>query len=317
MRNLWRGGWAALGTLVLGTAVMTQAHAQAKAWSPKPTQPAPYVNGMKPLTKLSDVLADKDPSVSWRQKVVDDQSVKAAWVGLKPGDSMRQKLVQDHRSAFIVWEGAIEVNIPGQTPATFTATKGMMVQVPLRRPYSLTNVGATPSLHFEVHNALRVIIYPQPTSTAGLPPPPKGNVWFPHRYEQPDSFTSQGTPGSRNFLADPAGSTGPFVNDDRLFMTAIRGANAAVTPDAYFKVSGGDAWFVMEGQMGFAVEGLDPMVANPGDIVYIPEGRFHQPWHYGAAFSTGILINGYRFGSRHWPEPQLPVPPISQGRRGS
>jgi mannose-6-phosphate isomerase-like protein (cupin superfamily) len=312
VKNLWKRGLAALGAIAISAAGMTQAHAQAKAWTPKPTPLAPYVNGMKPLTKLSEVLADKEPSVSWRHKVVDDQSVKAAWVGLKPGDAMRQKLVADHRTAFVVWDGQIEVNIPGNTPATFTATKGMMVQVPLRRPYSLTNVGSTPSLHFEVHNAKRVFIYPQPTSTAGLPPPPQGYVWFPHRYEQPDSFTSQGTPVSRDFLADPAGSTGAFVNDDRLFMNVIRGALSPVTDDHYFKVSGGDAWFVMEGQMGFSVEGLNSIVANPGDIVYIPEGRFHQASHQGASFSTGININGYRFGSgRHWQETQPPVPPIN------
>jgi mannose-6-phosphate isomerase-like protein (cupin superfamily) len=311
VRNLWKGGLAVLGAMVLSTTVVTQAHAQAKAWSPKPTQPTPYLNGMKPLTKLSDVLADKDPSVSWRHKVVDDQSVKAAWVGLKPGDAMRQKLVADHRTAFIVWEGEVRVDIPGNNPATFTATKGMMVQVPLRRPYSLTNVGSTRSLHFEVHNAARVFIYPQPTSTAGLPKPAEGYVWFPHRYEQPDSFTSQGTPVTRNFFADPAGSTGPFVNDDRLFMSAVRGASSPVTAEYYFKASGGDAWFVMEGQMGFSVEGLDSIVANPGDIVYVPEGRYHQASHQGAAFSTGVVINGYRAGSRHWPEAQPPVPPIN------
>lgn len=309
MRNLWKGGWAVLGAMAIGAAGMTQAHAQARAWSPKPTQPTPYVNGMKPLTKLSDVLADKDPSVSWRHKVVDDQSVKAAWVGLKPGDATRQKLVQDHRTAFIVWEGEVQFTISGQaTP--ITATKGTMVQVPLRRAYSVANVGSTPSLHFEVHNALRVIIYPQPTSTAGLPKPPEGYVWFPHRYEQPDSFTSQGTPVSRNFFADPAGSTGAFVNDDRLFMNVIRGATSPVTDDYYFKMSGGDAWFVMEGQMGFSVEGLDAIVADPGDIVYIPEGRYHQASHLGAAFSTGIVINGYPRGSRHWALPQPAVPPI-------
>ncbi len=70
MRDLWKGGLTVLGAIAISAAVVTGAHAQAKAWSPKPTQPAPYMNGMKPLTKLSDVLADKDPSVSWRHKVV-------------------------------------------------------------------------------------------------------------------------------------------------------------------------------------------------------------------------------------------------------
>ena len=91
----------------------------------------------------------------------------------------------------------------------------------------------------------------------------------------------------------------------------IRGANALVTDEPYFKVSDGDAWFVMEGQMGVSVEGLGALVANPGDIVYVPAGRFEQPSHLGGGFSTGIVINGYPRGSRHFPETQPPVPPLA------
>ena len=60
MRNLWKGGLAILGAIAISTVGMTEAHAQqtVNAWSPKPTTLAPYVNGNKPWTKLSEVLAD-------------------------------------------------------------------------------------------------------------------------------------------------------------------------------------------------------------------------------------------------------------------
>ena len=72
MRNLWKGGLAILGAIAISTVGVTGAHAQTvNAWSPKPTTLAPYVNGNKPWTKLSEVLADKDPSQIWRHKVED------------------------------------------------------------------------------------------------------------------------------------------------------------------------------------------------------------------------------------------------------
>ena len=99
------------------------------------------------------------------------------------------------------------------------------------------------------------------------------------------------------------------MNDDRLYVNFVRNTSDA-NPEEYFKVSGGDTWFVVEGQMGFSAEGLDLITAAPGDIVYIPEGRFHRPWHLGAGFSSGVNINGYPRGTHNKPEPQPPVPPI-------
>ena len=174
VRNLWKGGLAILAVIAISTLGVTEALAQARAWVPKPTELPPYVNPHKPLTKLSEVLADKDPSVSWRHQVVDDSSLKAAWVGLKPGDATRTKQVADHQSAFIVWDGSVQVAIQGQT--TFIATKGHIIRVPFRLTYTLTNVGATPSLHFEIFDARRIFLYPQ--AAANLPMPPKGTVWY-------------------------------------------------------------------------------------------------------------------------------------------
>ncbi len=308
MRNYWKGGLAILGAIAISTLGATEALAQARAWTPKPTVLAPYVSPHKPLTKVSEVLADKNPSVSWRHQVVDDSSLKGAWVGLKPGDVMRMRRVADHQTAIIVWEGSVQVVIPGQT--TFTATKGQIIRVPLRNNFTLTNVGSTPSLHFEILNAKRVVIYPV-TEGSALPRPPQGTVWY-QTAENPGSnaqtYGTQGQPVSRNFITTPGSFL--MVNDPQLLVQGIRGMPPPTDP-AHFHIHGGEFWFVMEGQIVSSIEGLDPFVANVGDIVYVPKGRSHQWSHDGAGFSTAIQISGFPVGSPNVVvNPQPPVPPL-------
>lgn len=311
MRNLWTGGLAILGAIAISTAGVTETLAQARAWSPKPIELAPYVNPHKPWTKLSEVLADKDPEVSWRHQVVDDSSLKAAWVGLKPGDATRTKQVADHQSAYIVWEGSVQVAIQGQT--TFIATQGQIIRVPFRINHTLTNVGSTPSLHLEIYNARRIFLYPLAASN-DLPPPPAGTVWY-QTAANPgsgaDTYTRQGQPVHRNFITTPGSFL--MVNDEQLIVQAFRGVPPPTDPE-HFHTHGGEFWFVMEGQIGSSIEGLNFFVADAGDIVYVPRGRSHVWWHDGAGFSTAVQISGFPVGSPNVPvNPQPLVPPQEYG----
>ena len=282
MRNFWKGGLAILGVTAISTLGVTEALAQAKAWTPKPTELSPYVSPHKPSTKVSEVLADKAPSVSWRHQVVDDSSLKAAWVGLKPGDVTRTRRVADHQTAIIVWEGSVQVVIPGQT--TFTATKGQIIRVPLRNNFTLTNVGSTPSLHFEIFNATRVVLYPADAANS-LPRPPQGTVWYQtseNNGSRNDTYTRQGEPVSRNFITTPGSFL--MVEDEQLIVRAIRGVPPPTDP-AHFHIHGGEFWFVMEGQIASSIEGLNPFAADAGDIVYVPKG---------ARTNGGTLVLGSR-----------------------
>jgi mannose-6-phosphate isomerase-like protein (cupin superfamily) len=305
---LWKSGFAILGALAISTAGVTEALAQAKAWTPESIELPPYVNPHKPWTKVSEVLADKDPSVSWRHQVVDDSSLKAAWVGLKPGDATRTRRVADHQSAFIVWEGAVQVAIGTMTP--FVATKGHIIRVPLRNTFTLTNVGSTPSLHFEIFNATRVTLYPAAAANS-LPPPPQGTVWYQTRENAgsgAQSYATQGEPVSRNFITTPGSFL--MVEDPQLLVQAFRGVPPPTDP-AHFHLHGGEFWFVMEGQIASSIEGLNSFVADAGDIVYVPRGRSHQWSHDGAAFSTAVQISGFPVGSPNvLVNPQPPVPPL-------
>ena len=78
MRNHWKGGLAILGAIAINTVGMTEAHAQ-NYWSPRIVASPYEMNGFlnKEVTKLADVKAGKDPLVSWRQKVVEGQNLRA------------------------------------------------------------------------------------------------------------------------------------------------------------------------------------------------------------------------------------------------
>ena len=67
----------------------------------------------------------------------------------------------------------------------------------------------------------------------------------------------------------------------------------------------------MEGQIASSIEGLNPFVADAGDIVYVPKGRSHQWSHAGAGFSTAVQISGFPVGSPNvLANPQPLVPPL-------
>ena len=309
MRNLWRGGWAALGTLVLSTAVMTQALAQQTfGWAPKPAELAPYLNGNQPHTKLTEVLAGKPATETWEHQVVTEPNASAKWVGMKVGDARTQVLSADHRVAFIVWDGTVQVDIEGAD--TFTATKGFMINVPFRRQYKLTNIGKVPSLHFEIYVPDRVDLYPENAQT--LPPPPSFHSWYLSRLDAPGAYGTGQNAIYRDFMAAPF--NGAFVSDDRLFVNAIRGSSNSLPPatDLGHFHSYGEFWFVMEGTLGYLIEGLPYFTATPGDIVYAAPGRWHRAgFHPQTGTGTRVAINGYPRGAHLWRQTTLPeTPPV-------
>jgi quercetin dioxygenase-like cupin family protein len=292
---------------------MAQALAQSDFWSPRIVASPYETNGFlnKEVTTVADVMAGKDPLVSWRQKVVEGQNLRAYYVGLKPGDSTRKAMSSDHRIGFIVWEGPIEVTVQGQP--TLMAKKGTMIQVPARLEYQLTNVGATPSLHFEVfHKDMEdfpTLIYPETAAT--LPALPPDQQWTLSEIGAPDTFTRLPAQNAnfnffRHYLDSP--SSGEFVRDDRFFMNAIRengNVNAPTNPDiGHFHVYGEEFWFVIEGRVGFLKEGSPYSFAEAGSIIYNPPMRWHRMGtHPGSGPGTRIAINGYRFGDHHLPRP--------------
>jgi hypothetical protein len=100
--------------------------------------------------------------------VVKTDRYHAQWISMAPGEKTRTIFYADDRTVWIVWGGQVRFTIKGQEP--FVATKGFLVQTPLRMPYSLEVVGNEPALFFEVR---RNDTCPAMSSMKARPCPPR------------------------------------------------------------------------------------------------------------------------------------------------
>src|SRR5689334_15946775 len=168
--------WALVGgvSIVSGFIPLQPAQAQGQrpqpilAWSAQPSKPTPWVAPNKPHWKLAEILAKHARQQSWSEDIVSDRDFTARYISMAPGEKTKTQFYADDRVVWIVQAGELKVAIEGQQP--FVATKGFLVQVPYRTPYSMETVGSAPSLRFEVTAARATPLYPlteTPTPLAG------------------------------------------------------------------------------------------------------------------------------------------------------
>ena len=71
-----------------------------------------------------------------------------------------------------------------------------------------------------------------------------------------------------------------FIWDDHFTSNILRGrAAASVPPDTnvgHFHGDWTEFWFIMEGKIGYKIEGFDYFEADQGDVVTAALGRFHR-----------------------------------------
>jgi hypothetical protein len=100
----------------------------------------------------------------------------------------------------------------------------------------------------------------------------------------------------RGDIVERGGRAGTFVQDDRLFAGIIRGQAEPRPPDTergHVHVEYGELWLILEGKIDYLIEGLPFFTAEPGDVVYVPAGRFHRPTFGGTGMATRLGINGF------------------------
>jgi mannose-6-phosphate isomerase-like protein (cupin superfamily) len=290
--------------LAIGAFALLPAQAQTEttlAWAPKPAHPAPYRSPNKPLWKLSAILERHAKQPNWIETVVDTPNFVGAYISMAPGGHTQKFFYSDDRTFWVVQAGQIKFEIEGQQ--AFVASKGFLVQVPSRVPFTLETVGDVPSLRFEVHPA-EPPIFPateKPKAVAGV------------TYIQ-GSFKGHGAYDDQNKLfldfekdviqarAKPPTA---FMEDPYMAVEIFRGPPVPTSDDTdwgHFRANYPGCWFVLEGKENFLIEGVASFTAEAGDVVFAPVGRWHRVTAGGEGNSTRLAINA-RPGNLHWYQP--------------
>ena len=273
------------------------------AWAPQPKKLAPFIAPNRLFKPLSAILARHKGKKSWTETEVLTRDYIGQYIQMAPGEKTKTLFWADDRAFWVVESGTIRFTIEGQEP--FVATKGFLVQVPYRVPYSMETVGDEPSLRFEVRASYEQPSYPA-TET-----PPKSATW---NYVQ-STYTGKGKYDDANKpyldfekdIVQGGGKGGGFVRDDHTWANVIRGAAAPLPPDTswgHFHENFAEFWIVLEGEEDFLIQGEKLVQAHTGDIVFAPEERWHRATHNGptGTMSTRLAITP-RPPSLHYYQP--------------
>lgn len=300
MRNITK--FAAVALALLVTPAAAQESKVYTSWVPK--KMVPYAAPNKAITRVADVLARHKGQKSWKEDVIRSDRYHAQWIQMAPGEKTRTIFYADDRTVWAVWGGQVRFTIQGQEP--FIATKGFLVQTPLRMRYSLEVVGNESALFFEVR---RNDTLPSYAFNPGEPVPAHVGGQRYEKISYPPALRAGGNvpydavnKPYLDFFKDviekyPTGTSGwprSFVNDKENYVAIIRGMGVPTPPASnrgHFHVGTDEFWFVPEGKINYLIEGVGLITANAGDIVYVPPGRYHRVSAAAGQMGTRLAFN--------------------------
>jgi len=303
----WAGGFASMAML-FAQAPSVPAGASGRgrgtrvpppaAWAPKPLHPAGWVAPMKPVWRLSEILAAHKGQADWTEAIVNDNYLHADYISMGPGEKTPRRFNADTREWWIIQDGQIRFTIEGQEP--FVASKGFMVQVPYRNIYSMETVGDKPSLRFEVNIAGATKDYPGDEKPPEIP----GFEFVKITVAGKGKYENGNQPYfDFNDVISGKVRSSNFVKDDRAVVNIIRGRgvpDSGPATNGHFHVSSSEFWFIMENKIRYALETQPTFIADQGDVVYAPMGMWHLASAAGDGMSTRIAINGYVDLAHHY-----------------
>jgi mannose-6-phosphate isomerase-like protein (cupin superfamily) len=272
-------------------------------WAPKPDKPQEYTGANKLITRLDDVLAKHKGQANWTEDVVETERYSAKWISMAPGEKTRTQFFADDRTFWVVWSGQVRFTIQGQAP--FIATKGFLVQVPIRVPYSMETVGNEPSLRYEITRGGALPSYPAGNNEP-MPPPRDGQHYVKVSYPAAlpaggmEVYTEKNKP-YLDFMKDvvakyPSGGSrvGNFMADHDNQAAIIRGMGVPIPPATnrgHFHIGNDEFWFILEGKIAYEVEGKGLIVSQAGDVVLALPGRFHRASFAPGQMDTRLAFN--------------------------
>ena len=271
------------------------------AWAPQPVKPAPYTSPNKPLKKFVDILARHRGKTDWAETEVMTRDFIAQYISMGPGKKTKTLFYADDRVYWVVMSGKMRVTIDGVEP--FIASKGFLVQVPYRVPYSMETIGDVPSLRFEVRPSGETPSYP----ISETPDAAKGMKFIKADYTGRGKYDDVNKPfvDFEKDIVAANGKGGGAVKDDHTWANIIRSQGVATPPNTnfgHFHENFAEFWLIMEGEEEFLIEGVPLIKADVGDIVFAPEERWHRALAAGTGMGTRLAITP-RPPSLHYYQP--------------
>jgi mannose-6-phosphate isomerase-like protein (cupin superfamily) len=287
--------------MVLTALTAVQGATPLTAWAPQPVKPAPYTAPNQPLKKFADIMARHRGKADWWETEVLTRDFVGQYVSMGPGKKTKSLFYADDRVYWVVVSGQMRVTIEGVEP--FVASKGFLVQVPYRIPYSMETVGDAPALRFEVRPAGETPSYP----IAETPDPAKGITFTKATYAGRGKYDETNKPfvDFEKDVVAANGKGGGAVKDDHTWANIIR-SQGVPTPPAdnfgHFHENFAEFWLIMEGKEEFLIQGEPLITAEYGDIVFAPEERWHRALAAGTGMGTRLAITP-RPPSLHYYQP--------------
>jgi mannose-6-phosphate isomerase-like protein (cupin superfamily) len=262
--------------------------------------PAGYAPPHKPHTKLAEVMAKHAGQKQWRELVVNDKHLRSEYVYAAPGFKHPQALHPDTRAWWVILEGEVRFEI--ETAEPFTAKKGSMVQVPMQTFFSYQVTGSTPALFFETNIAGARTLYANKSDAPEMP----GYDWVPVAFNNRVKGAWLKNNKPHVTYDEIAGKidrgelkgTIRVVEDDRGAANFIYGHNSklpALDPKnkGHYHPEGAEYWLIMSGQIRYPIENVGVVIAEPGDVVYVPPSTYHAPRWWGDGASCRLAMNGF------------------------
>lgn len=268
-------------------------------WAPK-GQPAVYKAPNKPHWKLKEVLAKHAGKTDWREVIVDDDYLHSEYVSTKPGNGVKRAIHPDTRSWWVVMDGEVTFDI--EKVGKVSGKKGAMIQVPMQTFFSYEATGTKPLLMFETNIAKAKTLYEADMA----PPKIAGWDWIP--VKMPTRRVADFLFNNKPVVTfdEVAGKlergelkgTIHIVEDARGTANFIYGYNSKLPPldvknKGHYHPECAEYWLILKGQIRYPIEKVGVVIAEEGDVVYVPPFTWHAPRWWGEGASCRLAMNGY------------------------
>jgi mannose-6-phosphate isomerase-like protein (cupin superfamily) len=263
-------------------------------------EPAVYKAPHKPHTKLKEVRQKHSGKAGWRELVVDDDRLRSEYVQLEPGFKSLKMMHPDTRTWWVVLSGEVKFDI--ETVEPFVAKKGSMVQCPFQTWFQFETVGGQPAVIFETNIAGALTLYEK----GAAPPKFPGLEWRPVRFNNRviAKWEKKNKPHltfdevAADLEAGRRQGTQRIVEDARGTANFIYGYNSKLPPldpnnKGHYHPEGAEYWLIMKGLIRYPIEKIGVVIAEEGDVVYIPRFTWHAPRWWGDGPACRLAMNGF------------------------